>query len=207
MNTSQEIEAKFYVRDLKQIESRIRELDARLIQPRVLETNLRFDLPDGRLRAEGHVLRLRQDTAARLTYKGAGQGEQGIVTRTEIEFTVEDFEKARSFLEALGYQKLFEYEKYRTTYLVRTSEGSMHVMLDELPYGNFVEIEGENTQGIHSLAEKLKLNRSAAISMSYSALFERLRMDLRLAFKDLTFANFEKISISAEQLRVQPADQ
>jgi len=94
MNTSQEIEAKFYVKDSKEIESRIRELDARLIQPRVLETNLRFDLPDSRLRSAGRVLRLRQDTAARLTYKGAGQGEQGIVTRTEIEFTVEDFEKA-----------------------------------------------------------------------------------------------------------------
>jgi hypothetical protein len=51
------------------------------------------------------------------------------------------------------------------------------------------------------------LNRSAAISMSYSALFERLRDDLSLTFKDLTFANFERISISAEQLRVQPADQ
>jgi len=207
MNTSQEIEAKFYVKDPQRVESRIREMDARLIQPRVLETNIRFDLPNSRLRSEGRVLRLRQDTAARLTYKGAGQSEQGIVNRTEIEFIVEDFEKAYSFLEALGYQKLFEYEKYRTTYLFEYSEGSVHVMLDELPYGNFVEIEGENIQGIHSLAKQLKLNRDAAISMSYAALFERLRDDLSLTFKDLTFANFEKISISAEQLRVQPADE
>jgi len=207
MNNSQEIEAKFYVQHLQKMESRIRDLDARLIQPRLLETNLRFDLPDGRLRAEGRVLRLRQDTAARLTYKGAGQSEQGVVHRTEIEFTVEDFEKARSFLEALGYQKLFEYEKYRTTYLFHSSESSTHVMLDELPYGNFVEIEGENMQDIHSLAEKLKLNRDAAISMSYSALFERLRDTLSLTFKDLTFENFEIISISAEQLQVQPADE
>ena len=210
MNTSQEIEAKFYVKDLKKIESRTRELDARLIQPRVLETNIRFDLFDDgqpRLRAEGRVLRLRQDTAARLTYKGAGQSEQGVVNRTEIEFTVEEFEKAKAFLEALGYQKLFEYEKFRTTYLFQSSEGSTHVMLDELPYGNFVEIEGENIEGIHGFAEKLELIRSAAISMSYSALFERLRDDLRLAFKDLTFANFENITVSAEQLHVQPADQ
>src|SRR5262245_44580335 len=180
MNTPQEIEAKFHVQDLKKIESRIRELDARLIQPRTLETNIRFDLPDARLRSEGRVLRLRQDTAPRLTYKGAGQGDHGIVTRTEIEFTVEDFEKAKSFLEALGYQQIFEYEKYRSTHLFQSAEGSVHVMLDELPYGNFVEIEGENTQGIHGLADQLKLNRDAAISMSYAALFERLRDDLRL---------------------------
>ena len=32
-----ETEAKFYVRDLKQIEQRLRKLEARLIQPRVQE--------------------------------------------------------------------------------------------------------------------------------------------------------------------------
>ena len=100
----QEIEAKFYVRDLKKIESRLQDLEARLIQPRVLETNTRFDLPDARLRSEGRVLRLRQDMEARLTYKGAGKSEQGIVNRTEIEFVVGDFEQAKLFLEALGYQ-------------------------------------------------------------------------------------------------------
>ena len=84
-----------------------------MIQPRVLETNIRFDLPDGGLRSEGRVLRLRQDTAARLTYKGAGKNEQGVARPHEIEFTVEDFEKAKNFLEALGYQKLLQYNKYR----------------------------------------------------------------------------------------------
>src|SRR5258708_29403951 len=125
----QEIEAKFYVRDLKQIESRIQKLDAHLMQPRILETNLRFDLPDGGLRSKGQVLRLRQDTEAKLTYKGEGKSEQGIVNRTEIEFVVEDFEKAKLFLEALGYQKLLQYNKYRTTYEFQ----SCHIMLDELP--------------------------------------------------------------------------
>src|SRR5574341_1354981 len=103
MNQMQEIEAKFFVRDLDKIATRVQSLKARLIQPRVLETNLRFDLPDGRLRSEGRVLRLRQDTAARLTYKDSGSNEQGALQRTEIEFTVENFEKARRFLEALGY--------------------------------------------------------------------------------------------------------
>ena len=112
----QEIEAKFYVMDLKKIEACLQGLEARLIQPRILETNIRFDLPDGGLRSEGRVLRIRQDTEAKLTYKSGGTNEQGVLSRTEIEFVVEDFEKAKQFLEALGYQKLFYYEKYRTTY-------------------------------------------------------------------------------------------
>jgi len=215
----QEIEAKFYVLDLKKIETRLQSLEAHLIQSRILETNIRFDLPNASLGSEGRVLRLRQDTEARLTYKDAGKSEQGVVNRTEIEFTVENFEKAKLFLEALGYQKLLEYEKYRTTYALETdsflSEAReqahglqiCHVMLDELPYGNFVEIEGENIQAIHIIAEKLKLNRNAAITISYSALFEKVHQILKLTFKDLTFANFERIKVSPDHLQVQVADQ
>ena len=206
MNSLQEIESKFYVLDIKKVETRLQNLEARLIQPRILETNLRFDLPDSRLRSEGRVLRLRQDTEARLTYKASGQSEQGVVNRTEIEFTVEDFAKAKLFLEALGYQKLLEYEKYRTTYELLLG-GRVHVMLDELPYGNFVEIEGESIQIIHLMAEQLHLNRNAAISKSYSALFENARQALKLPFKDLTFANFADVEVFPEQLQVQPADE
>jgi len=198
----QEIEAKFYVRDLKKIEACLQDLEARLIQPRVLEMNIRFDLPDGGLRSEGRVLRLRQDTETRLTYKGAGKNEHGVVNRTEIEFTVEDFNKAKNFLEALGYQKLLQYNKYRTTYELE----HCHIMLDELPYGNFVEIEGENIAAIHSMANKLKLDMQAAISASYSALFEKVRRTLGLTFTDLTFANFTDIHVAPEHLQVQPAD-
>jgi len=208
----QEIEAKFYVQDLKQIESLIQKLDAYLIQPRVLETNIRFDLPDSGLRSKGQVLRLRQDTETRLTYKDAGTKKQGVINRTEIEFVVDDFEKAKLFLEALGYQSFFQYEKYRTTYALQTSEVSetsevsVHIMLDEMPYGNFVEIEGESIAQIRSMANKLNLDWQAAISKSYSRLFEIARRSLGFRFSDLTFANFEKIKVAPESIQVQPAD-
>ena len=220
----QEIEAKFHVRDLKKIETRLQELEARLIQPRVLESNIRFDLPDGGLRSKGQVLRLRQDTEAKFTYKGVGKSKQGVVNRTEIEFVVEDFDKARLFLEALGYQKLLQYNKYRTTYVLESGSSShsqsvlpkiheqahgfhtCHIMLDELPYGNFVEIEGESSAAIHNIANKLNLDLQAAISKSYSTLFEVVRRKLGLSFTDLTFSNFEQINVQPEDLQVQPAD-
>src|SRR5688572_9897750 len=111
-----ETEAKFYVRDLDRIKSRLEELEARLVQERILERNIRFDLPGAPLRAEGRVLRLRRDTSTKFTYKSASTKEQGVLSREEIEFEVEDFEKAKRFLEALGYEKLVYYEKYRATY-------------------------------------------------------------------------------------------
>jgi len=210
----QETEAKFYVLDLKSIEARLHELEARLIQPRVLETNVRFDLPGKRLRSEGRVLRLRRDIGVRLTYKGPSANEHGVLSRTEIEFTVGDFDRARAFLEALGYQELITYEKYRTTYILEASGASslvgvseVSVMLDELPYGNFVEIEGETAESIRSIAHELKLKWDSAIATGYHALFERLcaqRPELDPA--QLTFEALNGMKISAEELSVHAAD-
>jgi adenylate cyclase class 2 len=220
----QETEAKFFVGNLDRVKTRLEQLSAPVVQERVLETNIRFDLPGGRLRSQGRVLRLRHDTEARLTYKSASIRDQGVLSREEIEFVVEDFEKAKRFLEALGYQKLVYYEKYRTTYeWSETSEvfasylhsradvkidlgGLVHVMLDELPYGDFVEIEGETIEAIRTAADQLNLNWEAAIAASYNALFERVQRALKLSFQDLSFANFENIKIQAGDLGVYAAD-
>ena len=203
----QEVEAKFYVMDLSKIESHLRELDAQLIQPRVLETNIRFDLPDASFRSERRVLRLRRDTEARLTYKDPSRNEEGVLSRREIEFTVEDYDKAKQFLEALGYQPIFFYEKYRTTYAFSQTSGVSHIMLDELPYGNFVEIEGENIATIREVANQLNLNWDTAIGKSYNALFERLRtMRPNLDATHLTFDALNELSIKAEELSIQAAD-
>jgi adenylate cyclase, class 2 len=202
----QETEAKFYVRDLKKIKTCLEGLNAHLVQERLLETNIRFDLPDASLLAEGRVLRLRRDTDSRLTYKSASKNEQGVLSREEIEFVVEDFEKAKRFLDALGYQKLVYYEKYRTTYVMQRSEGFIHVMLDELPYGNFVEIEGETIESIRVVADQLNLNWETAIGTSYHALFERVHRALNLSFKDISFANFADIKVNAVDLGVHAAD-
>lgn len=198
----QETEAKFFVQDLGRIKSQLEKLSAQLIQERVLETNLRFDLPGARLRAQGRVLRLRRDTDVRLTYKGASINEQGVLSREEIEFIVEDYEKARRFLEALGFEKLVYYEKFRTTYELNNT----HIMLDELPCGDFVEIEGETLESIRQVADQLSLNWETAIATSYSALFERVQRALKLSFPDLSFVNFEGIRVTASDLGVLTAD-
>lgn len=198
----QEIEVKFYIRDLKKVEAHLQELGARFVQARVLERNIRFDLPGARLRAEGRVLRLRQDTEAKLTYKGAGKQQQGILDREEIEFTVGDFEKAKRFLEALGYQKLVYYEKYRTT----CEWNGALIMLDEMPYGSFLEIEGQDHESIRGLADRLGLNWETAVATSYIALFDRVCKVRQLSCEDLSFANFAGMNVTDADLGVRAAD-
>lgn len=197
-----ETEAKFYVHDLDKVKARLEELEAQLIQKRVLETNIRFDLPGAPLRAEGRVLRLRRDITTKFTYKSASIKAQGVLSREEIEFGVEDFEKAKRFLEALGYQKLVYYEKYRTTYELKDAL----VMLDELPYGNFVEIEGDTINAIHIITDHLHLNWDTTVATSYNALFERARKNLNLVIQDLSFAEFSGIRVDAAHLDVRAAD-
>ena len=50
-NNEQETEAKFYVRDLKKVETILQDSGAHIVQARVLERNIRFDLPDASLRS------------------------------------------------------------------------------------------------------------------------------------------------------------
>jgi adenylate cyclase class 2 len=201
-DSGQETEAKFYVRDLERIRSYLQRVNARLVQTRVLEKNLRFDLPDGSLRAGRRVLRLRYDAEARLTYKGENKNTRGVLSREEIEFIVGDFEEAKKFLEALGYQQIFYYEKYRTTY----EFDKILVMLDELPYGTFVELEGETDETIEALSRKLNLNWDATIERSYSALFADVQKNLNLSFRDLSFDNFHGIKVDATDLGIKVAD-
>ena len=198
----QELEVKFFVADLAAVEARLQALEARLLQPRVHEVNLRFDTPDGELSRQFRVLRLRQDEAARLTYKGPSEYQEGVRLRQEIEFTVGDFGAAQRFLEALGYRVALMYEKYRTTYEL---EG-VHVTLDKMPYGTFIEIEGPDPASIRHVNEQLGLDWDHRVPESYTMLFERLRDTLDLSFTDLSFANFSGLDISPEDLGIRLAD-
>jgi adenylate cyclase, class 2 len=201
--TGIEIETKFHVRDLQEIESRLQALEARLVQPRQYERNLRFDLPDGSLRKTYRVLRLRQDEKVVLTYKGPGSDAvDGIRAREEREVVVSDFATMRKILESLGYGIQFIYEKYRTTYIHENT----HVMLDEMPFGFFIEIEGETQSAVMTLAEHLKLDKEGAIPDSYQVLFERVKDALGLSFRDLTFSNFSGIDVPDSVLGVKRSD-
>ncbi len=149
------------------------------------------------------MLRLRQDDKARLTFKGPSEEQPGgILRRREIEFVVEDFENAREFLEALGYRVVVFYEKFRATYKLNDT----HLMLDELPYGQFIEIEGEDAEAIRKTTDLLDLNWDAMVKAGYHALFERVAGKYQLEPSQLSFAALEKVKITAEDLGIQAAD-
>jgi adenylate cyclase class 2 len=199
---NQEIEVKFYITNLGLIQNRLAELGATVTQPRTHEINLRLDTSNYDLTREKRVLRLRQDTRTRLTYKGPGALLDGTLQRQEIEVSVSDFSKTLALLEALGYQVALMYEKYRTA----LDLNGIEVSLDEMPFGGFVEIEGDDPAAIHLVTQQLQLNWDARVVNSYTGLFEELRSALGLPFRDISFTNFAGILVAPADLKVTPAD-
>jgi adenylate cyclase class 2 len=197
----QEIEVKFYVQQFDKLPDLVLRAGGRLLAPRTFEYNVRFDTADRSLQQAGRLLRLRRERRCYLTYKDDTHAESGALRRREIEVEVEDFDACQRLVQALGYETVFTYEKYRTTY----ARGDCRVMLDELPFGHFVEIEGDRSE-IEVLAGRLRLKWQCAIPRSYHALFEGMQQGGAVLARDLTFENFAGRVIHPEDLDVTPAD-
>lgn len=197
-----EIEVKFYLTDLPAFEKRVRAVGASLVRPRTREVNYRFDTPSMSLAREHRVLRLRQDSSVVLTYKGPAEIQNNVSVRPEIEIEVNDFQSASDLLEALGFQLSLKYEKWRTIYQL----GGLEIALDEMPFGNFTELEGPDPALMERTASLLALDWSTRVSDSYLLLFDHLKASKKISFTDLTFENLKQVSSTPADLGVKPAD-
>ncbi len=195
-NNYNETEIKLYVPDLQAVQQKLEAAGAELTAPRVYERNVRYDNKERTMTPHGMVVRLREDTRVRLTYKDDGTVTDGITSRFEAEVEVSDFDAMETILGKLGYTPYLIYEKYRTTYEIDGAE----VVLDEMPYGNFVEIEGD-IDAIERLISTLELSDAQRLEGSYSTLFERLRQKLGLKFTDLTFESFKGVTVREEDFQ------
>lgn len=98
----------------------------------------------------GRVLRLRRTGARALfTYKERDLSPSAVKRQREEETEVSDASALAAILEALGYSPALVYEKRRATWRLNRTE----VVIDELPFGLFLEIEGEEPDILE--AEKL----------------------------------------------------
>ncbi len=87
----------------------------------------------------GAVLRLRKiGDKTLLTYKERLLNDSDIKHRIEHETTVADVDEMENIIGRLGYKLSVIYEKHRKTWHFRDVE----VVLDELPFGLYMEIEG-----------------------------------------------------------------
>src|SRR5690349_17316782 len=97
----------------------------------------------GNLKRGTSVLRLRRvGKKALLTYKERIASESPVKQQREEETAVDEAAAMALILDALGFQPVLVYEKRRRTW----SLGRTEVVIDELPFGLFMEIEGDEQE-------------------------------------------------------------
>ena len=123
----------------------------------------------GNLDVRRQVLRLRRvGNRAVLTYKERFDSPSAVKRHREDETTVGDAAALADILDALGYKPSLVYEKRRSTWQMQGAE----LVVDELPFGLFVEIEGEE-DAIVEAEELLGLGEAEAEMASYPELARR----------------------------------
>jgi adenylate cyclase class 2 len=187
-----EIEVKFRVENRSDMADRILRSGGVLVSDG-FETNIRWDDISGSLAAKKSLLRLRTESGGRaiLTFKSPPPvDEVQFKVFIERELVVGDAGEMAAILEALGFHPVQIYEKERTVFRF----DDVTLCLDRLPFGDFLEIEGEK-EAIRHAAERLGLNWEMRILDNYLGLFEKVRQSMGLPFSDVTFANFKGIQV------------
>ncbi len=193
-NKNLEVEVKFLVDDLAIWRERLLGMGAVLHKARVYERNVRLDTADQALLKKWQLLRVRQDTAVRVTFKAptVADVKSEAKVREELEMEVGDFDTAVLIFQRLGFAPVQVYEKYRETFQL----GDVEVVLDEMPYGNFLELEGSES-GIKTAVAHLGLDWDERHTTNYLAIMAQLKARYNLLFDDITFTNFADLSVSA----------
>ena len=96
-------------------------------------------LSNAELSRKHAVVRIRKtESATTLTFKQRLPSDSTAKHQVEFETKIENADSAISILKGLGLTPAVVYEKKRKTYKLRNAE----LVLDELPFGLFMEIEG-----------------------------------------------------------------
>lgn len=176
-----EIEKKYRLTDAKRemILDNLREIGAEFVGEDFEENNI---YGGGILSEQTAVLRIRKTQDKNiLTYKRRIENDLAIKQQTEYETAVENVDELEKIVESLGLIKMLVYEKRRKTWRFRTVE----IVLDELPFGQFMEIEGSIT----AIAEAEMFLDAEDFEVEYET-YPRLTARLGKKVGDVTIAAF-----------------
>jgi len=180
-----EIEVKFRIEDSAKIVEKLKELGAERVNSG-FESNISFD-KNGELKRAGNLVRLRSyDGHADITYKKHVSSDKFSI-REETIVKIDSFENGKRLLEALGFKPIWIYEKKRQTW----EFDGVGILVDAVPIGNFVEIEGPEEK-IAETAEKLGLDMRDALPLSYGELFMEHCKEKGIPLHDMVFKEEEK---------------
>jgi adenylate cyclase class 2 len=169
-----ETEIKIRLSEVTELRSRLEPLGPVLLSERHFEDNFVLDYPDGRLRCQSCLLRVRKTKGKEsVTFKGPPIPSRLFKRREELESEVDNADILLQIFEHMGLRVWFRYQKYREEYQITVAEGlagKLHLALDSTPIGNFAELEGTE-EGIRTVAAALGFSEFQFLRDSYYSLF------------------------------------
>ncbi len=200
---SAEIELKFPVSDVLDLQARLPQLGFHLETPRTFEHNTLYDTPARDLRIRKQILRIRQyGSLCILTHKRQPDHDEIDTTRykmrIETETAVADGAALAEVFLQLGYAPAFVYEKYRSEWSHPISPDSStlaHLVIDETPIGIWAELEGPTAWIDRTLAE-LQIDPATCLTDSYGKLFSDWKLRTGHPAENLTFAEITAVALA-----------
>lgn len=177
-----EQEYKFSIEEENSIEVNLRKMGARGGE-RVHELTVMFDNKQNQMLEKDSRLRVRTRTfkdgssVAILSFKQP-LSREGVKQEIEHEVSVDNVIALKMILKEIGYEPVSSYERYRTDYSLGKGSQKIQVSIDELPFGKFVEIEGNNIDQITNLASSLGFDPSNHIPNSYDGIYDQIERTL-----------------------------
>lgn len=180
---SLEIEIKFKVADLGVLEQKIIAVGGKELHHNVFQRTVKLDTPDQSLRQREVFLRVRDGERKVMTVKSkVPNSDEKFKEREELEIEISDVVLAEKMLNKLGFTEKLIMEKYRTEYELA---GAI-LALDLLPFGNYLEIEGEKKQ-IETVIKLLGLETEERLATTYWHLFNDFKKENNLTGENIVF--------------------
>ncbi len=179
MGKKTEKEVKFEVEQFSSLRKLLRKQGGQFIE-KYLEKNIVLDTPSRKLISENKLLRLRKKGEKKVLCfkKPLKDALPGIKVLEEYETEVMDLNVTEKILMELGYGRISLYEKIREKWKVR----GFKVCLDYLPFGKYVEIEGEGD--LLGFIVELGIEGKGPLRESYHEINRKKREEMGLPPKD-----------------------
>ncbi len=165
-----EIEAKYFPIDVLDITKKLKNIDAKLKQERILMKRVVFDRSKNpslkctyaRVRDEGDKITM--------SLKVNATSDGDILDQKELQISINSFKGGVDILEGAGLLRTSYQENFRTTWLVRNSE----VVIDEWPaLEPYIEIESPSIEELKEVSKLLNLEFSSRLIVSTDELYAK----------------------------------
>jgi adenylate cyclase class 2 len=167
MNKEIEIKLQINNEELKRLEKELNLENEEWI----FERTYGFFTPDGESIKKGIFPRIKSNgtDSGNLCVKVKESENKDYFERKEYEMFIGDVGKMTTILKVLGYTDIRVFEKFRKSTIANATK----ICLDKLPFGYFIEIEGEK-EYIEKMVKRLNLKNNERITKAYLKIAEEM---------------------------------